>query len=372
MKRFAIFALTHIFMAFMLLACGQADKTTLPPSGPAVGIERYQWVDETRQNWNETGPRPIVTTLWYPAAKTSEMAEIGIPPSRPVFIGGYGARGAEFIDSPSTFPLILLSHGTGGAAMQMMWLGRELAAEGYIVAAVDHHGNTAAEESFDPRGFRMPWERARDMSAVLDSLLGDQNWGPHIDKERIGAAGFSLGGYTVTALIGGKADFDKFQAFCESKFRDATCEEQSENPNAAAEFQAMIDSNPALARRMADAGNDFSDSRFRAAMTFAPALAQVFTDESLESINTPYLTIVGTEDKVAPASTNAEHLASRIKGAELIKINGANHYAFLNLCNRRGQKYVAVCKDEKGFERSNIHAQSLAEASAFFSETLKK
>ena len=86
------------------------------------------------------------------------MEEIGIPPARPVFIGGFAARGAEFATKSQKYPLILMSHGTGGASMQMMWLGRELAAGGYIVAAVDHHGNTAAEDKFDPRGFRMPWE----------------------------------------------------------------------------------------------------------------------------------------------------------------------------------------------------------------------
>ena len=56
-----------------------------------------------------------------------------------------------------------------------------MAANGYIVAAVDHHGNTAAEEKFDPRGFRMPWERAKDLSTVIDLLLADPQWGPQID-----------------------------------------------------------------------------------------------------------------------------------------------------------------------------------------------
>ncbi|MEP1229973.1 MAG: peptidase, partial [Litorimonas sp.] len=65
------------------------------------------------------------------------MEEIGIPPKRPVFIGGYAARKATLSETSETYPLIIMSHGTGGAGMQMMWLCRELAAQGYIVAAID-------------------------------------------------------------------------------------------------------------------------------------------------------------------------------------------------------------------------------------------
>lgn len=122
-----------------------------------VGLVRLNFHDTSRSNWAGTGPRPIVTYVWYPAAMGAKMSTIGIPLDNPIFVGGKAARNASFSENRGVHPLIVMSHGTGGAGMQMMWLGRELAARGFIAAAVDHHGNTAAEDAYDPRGFRLPW-----------------------------------------------------------------------------------------------------------------------------------------------------------------------------------------------------------------------
>ena len=46
-------------------------------------------------------------------------------------------------------PLVLLSHGTGGSAVMLAWLGETLARAGYVVAAINHHGNTATEDEAD-------------------------------------------------------------------------------------------------------------------------------------------------------------------------------------------------------------------------------
>jgi predicted dienelactone hydrolase len=111
------------------------------------------------------------------------------------------------------FPLIALSHGTGGSAQIMAWLARALASRGYIVAAVNHPGNNALEE-YTAEGFLLWWERARDLTTVIDMMLRDKEFGRLIDPNRIGAAGFSLGGYTVIALAGGRTDPALFRRFC--------------------------------------------------------------------------------------------------------------------------------------------------------------
>jgi Platelet-activating factor acetylhydrolase, isoform II len=103
------------------------------------------------------------------------------------------------------FPLITLSHGTGGSAQIMAWLARALASRGYIVAGVDHPGNNAMEE-YTAEGFLLWWERARDLTTVIDMLFRDRQFGRLIDRNRIGAAGFSLGGYTVIEIAGGRTD----------------------------------------------------------------------------------------------------------------------------------------------------------------------
>ena len=351
----------------LFASCTQKKVTDL---GPPIGLLRLSLEDPERLNWDKTHPRPLITSIWYPAEPGSKMKEIGIPPKRPVFIGGYAARQATLAETSKTYPLILISHGTGGAGMQMMWLGRELAAQGYIVAALDHHGNTAAEDKFDPRGFRMPWERAKDMSAVLNLLLDDPEWGNRVDKNNIGAVGFSLGGYTVTALAGGRLDFDKFEAFCESSRKDATCEEQSEFPEAGTAFDNMLRRNPMLARQMDEHKNDYGDPRIRAVVALAPALAQALTEESLSEIDIPYITIVGKNDQIAPAATNASQLANHVAKAQIHFLGESDHYVFLNRCNSRGLKYVPLCKEPVGATKEVAHQETIELVTEFFGQHL--
>ena len=75
-------------------------------------------------------------------ATVMSQRDIG-PPDAPLF------RLGEWADDPALaggqFPLIVLSHGTGGSAQIMGWLARALASHGYIVAAVNHPGNNALE-----------------------------------------------------------------------------------------------------------------------------------------------------------------------------------------------------------------------------------
>jgi predicted dienelactone hydrolase len=54
--------------------------------------------------------------------------------------------------------------GSTGLGLGLMWLGNYLASHGYIVAAVNHHGNTAAEGRLLPQGFLLEWERPDDLT----------------------------------------------------------------------------------------------------------------------------------------------------------------------------------------------------------------
>ena len=159
------------------------------PSTPAsVGMITRDFTDEKRKNWQRTAPRPLRTAIWYPAAEVSkEETLFGGPPDKEIFAPVTVAPDAEVSKESQQYPLVLLSHGTGGSAMQMMWLGYYLAARGYIVAAVNHHGNTASERKLFSQGFLLYWERVKDLQVVLDKLLADPIFGSRIDRNRIGA-----------------------------------------------------------------------------------------------------------------------------------------------------------------------------------------
>ncbi|MEO8922853.1 MAG: hypothetical protein ABI330_08520, partial [Caldimonas sp.] len=80
---------------------------------------------------------------------------------------------APMTAEPAKLPLIVVSQGTGGSAAAIAWLGETLAGNGYIVAAVNHHGNTAAEDEKRLEGTLIWWDRPRDLSVFIDKLLSD-------------------------------------------------------------------------------------------------------------------------------------------------------------------------------------------------------
>ncbi|MCB2112707.1 MAG: hypothetical protein KDD85_04070 [Parvularculaceae bacterium] len=361
-------ALCALAASIFLAACGEKTVTAPPTDGIVIGVAHRAFEDADRLSWDRKRARPLATTVWYPsAAPAKKMEEIAFPAENPIFVGGWAAPDAE-ISVEGRAPLIILSHGTGGSAFQMMWLGRRLAAHGFIVAALDHHGNTAAEAKFDPRGFNMPWERARDVSALIDLMLADPQFGPKIDATKIGGAGFSLGGYTMAALAGARTSLDLFQKFCASPDRDATCEPQGEYPEAGAEFAAMLDKSAPLRAALAEHRISFADPRMSAFVLIAPALAQALTDESLLSVKTDILVIGATNDDVAPAGTNARRLAGKMRRAQFETIEGAGHYSFLDECSKRGRRFVPVCRDAPGYDRVKGHDKVAGLAIGYFTD----
>jgi len=359
------FALIALF-ACHAAATAHADEVAAP--GPLkVGMVTRHYVDEHRKNWSATGPRPMRTAIWYPAADDAKETEAM---GAPMFDGGNVAPAAAVSASKQTYPLVLLSHGTGGSAIQLMWLGRYLAARGYIVAAPNHHGNTGVEK-YQAQGFMLVWERPKDLSAALDLILADPLIGPHVDQERIGAAGFSLGGYTVLATAGGQFDPDRFDGFCASAERDFTCGPQAEFPDARKQFDAMKSGDAVVQESLARARDSYRDARIRAVFAIAPVLGGGFAKRGLKSIRIPVEIVLGDTDSVAPAAANAQYFARNIKGSRLTVLpGGVGHYTFLADCTPEGRQGLPICRDATGVDRPLVHQQVSQMALEFFERTL--
>ena len=110
-----------------------------------VGWRQGMLADPMRPAWSGDGPRPIRWSAWYPADPAAEAILVGMPPDAPLYLLGELARDAPPIAATERFPVVLLSHGTGGTAASLGWLARRLAAAGWVVLGIDHHGNTASE-----------------------------------------------------------------------------------------------------------------------------------------------------------------------------------------------------------------------------------
>jgi predicted dienelactone hydrolase len=161
--------------------------------------------------------------VWYPATSGTAVRPIVVGPSHaPLFMEGEAGSDAAVAMMPAQMPFIVVSHGTGGTAMDLAWLCAGLAARGFIVAAVDHPGNNALEPP-TVAGTSLYWFRAEDLSRVISGVLAIPRFGKRIDTARIGAAGESLGGYTVLEIAGARTDSRRLDSYCAHKPRTPVC-----------------------------------------------------------------------------------------------------------------------------------------------------
>ena len=349
----------------------QRDNQSVAKRQFKVGMLTRSFVDAKRKNWEGTAPRPLRTAVWYPAVDTVTKEEtiFGGSPEKEIFAPVTVAPDAEISKAFRTYPVVLLSHGTGGSSVQMMWLGHYLAARGYIVAAINHHGNTSAEREPAAQGFLLYWERAKDLRSVLDKLLVDPFFGPHIDRNRIGAAGFSLGGYTVISLAGAVFSLRQFETFCSSPHRDFTCEPQREFPDAPRIFEDLKTTDPVVQESLRHAGDSYKDKRIKRVFAISPALGSGFTVAGLSKVTVPVLIVIGQADTITPLATNAQRYADLIKGARLRIIPGeVGHYTFLAECNAHGKAVVDICHESGATDRALVHNQVAQLAFDFFEQ----
>ena len=184
--------------------------------GHPVGVRTASVQDDARG-------RTLPVEIWYPAddahagddlrEETRDRFHVfpALPPSAQDAVRDAAAR-------PGRFPLVLFSHGFGGHRRQSTFLCTHLASHGYLVAAMDHVGNTTQDVLGSlmalPGGGPAPDPvallaaatdyRPSDVSLVLDRLLDGSagDLAARIDSERVGMAGHSFGGWTTLAVSG--------------------------------------------------------------------------------------------------------------------------------------------------------------------------
>jgi predicted dienelactone hydrolase len=116
-----------------------------------VGMTTRIFHPQAQRNWRGSEHHELRVTVWYPAAENAvEAPQVIGPAEAPLFLAGEAAPHAAFAPALEKWPLILLSHGTGGSAMQMAWLGTALARAGYMVAAVAPRWSSAPHAACRP------------------------------------------------------------------------------------------------------------------------------------------------------------------------------------------------------------------------------
>jgi predicted dienelactone hydrolase len=337
-----------------------------------VGLINRHYTPPEPYDWRGAKTHELITDIWYPAEPAAVEQEqwIGSPTS-PFAFAGKAAPNAPLIATREELPLILLSHGTGASSQMMAWLGTALASHGFIAAAVNHPGNNGLEP-YTLQGFSLWWERATDLTAVLDQLLADPTFGSRIDPKRIGAAGFSLGGFTVIEIAGGIGEFSRYQDFCDSPHADGMCADPIEFPGLRNKVAELAKSDPVLRAALREAVKSHRDSRVRAIFAMAPALGPAFSADSLATISIPVQIVAGAADTVVPPDSSAKFFAAHIPRAQLTIFQDVGHYTFLATCAEVGRRVrPELCLDNAGVLRDDIHTQTTNLAWQFFETNLR-
>jgi len=352
----------------VLSLSSQDNAQTLDGAPFKVGVASRHLLPTEPYDWRGAGMHALLEVVWYPAESDADAKPQRIPPVGPaIFEAAPAAAEAKIAASPAKLPLILLSHGTGGTAQSLAWFATALASRGYIVVGVNHPGNNAMEP-YTVQGFSLWWQRAKDLSTVLDDILADPEFGPHVDRQRIGGAGFSLGGYTMIELAGGRTSRGHYAETCRAAPDQVSCKPPPEFPDLIAKSNALAATDMAYAKALREAGASYRDSRIRAIFAMAPALGPAFAPASLKTIAIPVAIVAGAQDSIVPIDANAKYIAAQIPHAALTIFPGEiDHYVFVDECTAAGRSTLPqICIDRPGVDRAAIHDEAIDEAAKFF------
>jgi predicted dienelactone hydrolase len=320
-------------VAFIALAASTAPSAT---AGAAVGFQHFTIPDP-----QESG-HPIEVGVWYPtgAAPARERLELGEQT-----VADYAAVRGERL------PLVVISHGHGGSYAGHFDTAIALAKAGFVAAALTHPGDNWRDESLATR----IWERPRQLKVMTDYMVGAWPQHAHIDPSRIGAFGFSAGGFTVLADAGGVADLSKVKDHCQAHPTFETCQIVAGQP---VDFNIKVDWT--------------HDPRIKAVVSAAPAIGFAFGREGLRNVRQPVQLWRGADDQVLPHPYYTEAVRQALPTSpETHVVPHAGHYDFIPPCSPELAKAVpAICKSEPGFDRAAFHVRFNRQVVAFFRKTL--
>lgn len=237
-------------------------------------------------------------------------------------------------------PVVLFSHGLGGARTGSQYLGKHWAARGYVVVYLQHHGSDETIWKDVALGRRMQalkgaaslqssLDRYQDVATVLDQLTQwnddkKERFHQRFDLAHIGMSGHSFGAVTTQGVSG-----------------------QS--------WRIM--------------GQRFTDPRIKAAVMFSPSVqGRANPEQSFGQVSIPWLLLTGTKDTSPINDTTVENrrqvypgLPDTIDKYELVLFD-AQHSAFSD-----GRQRLGVPK-----RNPKHHPVILAVTTAFWDTYLKQ
>ncbi|MEZ4320543.1 MAG: hypothetical protein R3F61_23885 [Myxococcota bacterium] len=293
-----------------LLGCTPGVPTPVPTPLPAwvPPDEPGPWdVGVRTETFADPRGGELVVEVWYPAEPDGAPVDYGLPYA----LDARGLRDATPRGGPH--PLVMFSHGHGGARQQSVYLTEQLASHGMVVVAVDHPHDTI----FDYDASLTPTVAARrpdDVRFATDWVLGASLEAGHwlegrVRPDGVGVLGHSFGAWTALVLGGGVLDVAAGLAYC-----------QSEDPAGCGIVGDIALDGPAPA----------PDPRITVTMLLAPGGWYSFSD--LSAVR-PVLQVSGTSDGDLPFEEEQLPTFERLGAPRvLMALERGGHFGFTDGC----------------------------------------
>ena len=247
----------------------------------------------------------VVSLICYPTSTGNTRADYALPNGKAIPHMQRGAEGPIWPDAAARFPVLIFSHGLAGSPISSDYIEaiKLFASFGYVVVAPFHGDLRIADISIanlSDFGYvalhaldfiALQALRPLEIKAVLDSFLARSEWASHVDANRIGAFGASLGGETVM-LLGGAGLTNTLGLSWKPVLRD---------------------------------------DRIKAAVGYVPYFGQSFfpafgrDQGGLAEVTLPYLAISGTADTTAPIGPTRIGIQRLTNTHELVALQGVQH-----------------------------------------------
>ncbi|KZL22065.1 Alpha/beta hydrolase family protein [Pseudovibrio axinellae] len=230
------------------------------------------------------------------------------------------------------FPIVVISHGSGGTPLGYRDLARTLASNGYVVALPEHSGNSRNDNSLEGTDANL-FKRPHHISEVIDAVLSSEAFGASTDRTRIAVLGHSMGGYTALAAAGGKPQNEAREPI---------------------EVQA--------------------DERIRALVLMAPATPWLQGSGALDHITAPCLIFSAEHD----AFTSSWHTDVVLNGypddvpIRHMPIANAGHFSFMSPFPKPLNQIPGFlpAQDPEGFNRAEFQPKLAKEVMKFLAQTV--
>ena len=290
-----------------------------------------------------TGDPGFDVLVWYPTQAEEapwQMADYPIPATRNTPI------------APGPFPIVLLAHGGGlggGKPYVLSELSADLARHGFVVVA-PFHGTAPLSR------------RASQIHLALDTVLADPRFASHVDAQRLGMLGFSLGGAVTLELAGAAPDFAHLDAYCDAHPADVmSCEHApgggGRKSSAVPWWAFWVAGPPSVA-----------PLPLKAIVLLDP-FAVLFPRASLAAVTMPVLLF--RPDHSQQGEENALGLAAALPHPPQYQTIPGSHFIFVDVCPPSLKATSPeVCQEAPGVDRASIHTAIEAQIAGFFSAHL--